>query len=359
MRKAGTVALLSLFLTGCNLGPKYNRPAVQPPTNFYAERQISASSEADLAWWDLFKDPILQSLIREGLKNNYDLQTAVARVEQERALAGVTRSQYYPQVGYGSSISGQQAALVPNHTYYAYNFSTIWEIDLFGRIRKLNEQQRAVYFASEDARRDVRLLVLAEIAQGYFQLRALDADLEIAIQTVKSFQDTLDLFQNKFAGGAASGLEVSRAQAALSNVAAVIPDLRRQIVAQEVALNLLLGRSPGPINRGSTLTEQFDPPEVPTGLPAQLLERRPDLHEAEETLIAANANVGVAKANFFPHHFADGRVWRSKSSTFGAHWHRQSVEPRRQFGWAPFYGGPAEKRISSSSGATRPGKDFF
>ena len=300
MRKAGTVALLSLFLTGCNLGPKYNRPAVQPPTNFYAERQISASSEADLAWWDLFKDTVLQSLIREGLKNNYDLQTAVARVEQERALAGVTRSQYYPQVGYGASIAGQQAALVPNHTYYAYNFSTIWEIDLFGRIRKLNEQQRAVYFATEDARRDVRLLVLAEIAQGYFQLRALDADLEIAIRTVKSFQDTLDLFQNKFAGGAASGLEVSRAQAALSNVAAVIPDLRRQIVAQEVALNLLLGRSPGPINRGTTLTEQFDPPEVPTGLPAQLLERRPDLHEAEETLIAANANVGVAKANFFP-----------------------------------------------------------
>ena len=111
MRKAGTVALLSLFLTGCNLGPKYNRPAVQPPTNFYAERQISASSEADLAWWDLFKDPVLQSLIREGLKNNYDLQVAMARVEQERALAGVTRSQYFPQVGYGASISGQQAPL--------------------------------------------------------------------------------------------------------------------------------------------------------------------------------------------------------------------------------------------------------
>jgi outer membrane protein, multidrug efflux system len=300
MRKAGTVALLSLFLTGCTVGPKYQRPSLQPPTNFYAERQNSASSEADLAWWDLFKDPVLQGLIREGLKNNYDLQLAVARVEQERALAGVTRSQYFPQVGYGASVSGQQAALVPNHTYYAYNFSTLWEIDLFGRIRKLNEAQRAVYFASEDARRDVRLLVLSEIAQGYFQLRALDADLEIARRTVHSFQDTLDLFQKKFEGGAASGLEVARAQAALSNVAAVIPDLRRQIVAQEVALNLLLGRNPGPIDRGSTLTEQFDPPEVPTGLPSQLLERRPDLHEAEESLIAANANVGVAKANFFP-----------------------------------------------------------
>jgi outer membrane protein, multidrug efflux system len=300
MRRAGTVALLSLLLTGCTVGPKYKRPALQPPTEFFAERQISASSEADLAWWDLFRDPVLQSLIREALKNNYDLQVAMARVEQERALAGVTRSQYFPQVGYGASISGQQAPLLENHTYYAYNFSALWEIDLFGRIRKLNEAQRAVYFASEDARRDVRLLVLSDVAQGYFQLRALDADLEIARRTVTSFQDTLDIFQKKFEGGAASGLEVARAQAALANVAAVIPDLRRQVVAQEVALNLLLGRNPGPIDRGSTLTEQFDPPEVPTGLPSQLLERRPDLHQAEETLIAANANVGVAKANFFP-----------------------------------------------------------
>jgi outer membrane protein, multidrug efflux system len=302
MRIASTVALLSLFLTGCSVGPKYKRPALQPPPDFYAEQQISASSEADLAWWDLFKDPVLQGLIREALKNNYDLQVALARVEQERALAGVTRSQYFPQVGYGGSISGQQAPfpLVANHTYYSYNFSTIWEIDLFGRIRKLNEAQRAVYFASEDARRDIRLLVLSEVAQGYFQLRALDADVEIARRTVKSFQDTLDIFQHKLEGGAASGLEVARAQAALSNVAAVIPDLRRQIVAQEAALNLLLGRNPGPIARGSALAEQFDPPEVPTGLPSQLLERRPDLQQAEEALIAANANVGVAKANFFP-----------------------------------------------------------
>jgi multidrug efflux system outer membrane protein len=302
MRITGTVALLSLFFTGCSVGPKYKRPALQPPTDFYAERQITASSEADLAWWDLFKDPVLQGLIREALKNNYDLQVALARVEQERALAGVARSQYFPQVGYGGSISGQQAPfpLVANHTYYSYYFSTMWEIDLFGRIRKLNEAQRAVYFGSEDARRDIRLLVLSEVAQGYFQLRALDADVEVAHRTVKSFQDTLDIFQHRLEGGAASGLEVARAQAALANVAAVIPDLQRQTVAQEAALNLLLGRNPGPIARGSALAEQFDPPEVPTGLPSQLLERRPDLQQAEENLIAANANVGVAKANFFP-----------------------------------------------------------
>lgn len=300
MRKIAPAALLSLLVAGCTVGPKYQRPAVQPPTNFYTEDQAKQNSVADLAWWDLFKDPVLQDLIREGLKSNFDLQLAVAQVEQERALLGVTRSQYYPQVAYDTNISGQQSPAVPNHTYYSYGFTTFWEIDLFGRIRKLNEAQRAVYFSSEEARRDVRLLVMAEIAQGYFQLRALDEQLQIAHRTVKSFQDTLDIFQHRFEGGEASGLEVARAQAALSNVAATIPDTQRQIVAQENALSLLLGRNPGAIVRGASLAEQYDPPEVPAGLPSTLLERRPDLREAEQNLIAANANVGVAKANFFP-----------------------------------------------------------
>jgi len=300
MRKIIVVVFLPLIFAGCTLGPKYVRPAVQPPANFYTEQQATAASAADMAWWDLFKDPVLQDLIREALKNNYDLQLALARVEQERALVGVSRSQYYPQVGYGASISGQQAPITPNHTYYSYSFSALWEIDLFGRIRKLNEAQRAVYFSTEEARRDVRLVVLSDVAQGYFQLRALDEQLEIARQTVKSFGETLDLFQRKFEGGAASGLEVGRAQGALSNVAATIPDFERQIIAQENALNLLLGRNPGPIARGAALADQYDPPDVPAGLPATLLERRPDLREFEQNLIAANANIGVAKANFFP-----------------------------------------------------------
>lgn len=300
MRKPVVVALLPLLLSGCALGPKYQRPKIQPPAGYYTEPQTMENSVADLAWWDLFKDPVLQDLIREALKNNYDLQLAVARVEQERALLGVSRSQYYPQVDYGASISGAQSPLLANHTYYAFSFSTFWEIDLFGRLRKLNEVQRAVYFSSEEARRDVRLLVLSEVAQGYFQLRALDEQLAIAHRTVQSFQITLELFQRKFEGGAASGLEVARAQAALSNVAATIPDFERQIVAQENALDLLLGRNPGPIARGAALVDQHDPPDVPAGLPAALLERRPDLREAEQNLISANANVGVAKANFFP-----------------------------------------------------------
>lgn len=301
MRKITALALLPvLILTGCTVGPKYKRPAFQPPTNFYTEEQAKQNSLGDLAWWDLFKDPILEGLVREALRNNYDLQLAVAQVEQQRALLGVTRSQFYPQVAYDGNISGQKALVVPNHTYYSYSFTSFWEIDLFGRIRKMTEAQRAIYFSSEEARRDVRLLIMAQVAQGYFQLRSLDAQLEISRRTVKSFQDTLDIFQHRLTGGYASGLETSRAQAALSNVAATIPDLERQIVAQENALDLLLGRNPGPIARGAALADQYDPPEVPTGLPASLLERRPDLREAEQNLIAANANVGVAKANFFP-----------------------------------------------------------
>jgi outer membrane protein, multidrug efflux system len=300
MRKIVVVAIVPLLCAGCTVGPKYARPATHPPANFYTEQQAAATSVADLAWWDLFKDPALQALIREGLKNNYDLQLAMARVEQERALLGVSRSQYYPQVGYDASISGQQSPTIPNHTYYSYGFSTFWEIDLFGRVRKLNEAQRATYFSSEEARRDVRLLVISDVAQGYFRLRALDAQLEIARRAVQSFQETLDLFQRKFEGGAASGLEVARAQGALSNVAAEIPDFERQIIAQENALNLLLGRNPGPVARGTALADQYDPPDVPAGLPATLLERRPDLRESEQNLIAANANIGVAYANFFP-----------------------------------------------------------
>src|SRR5262244_2479620 len=300
MRRTVAVALLPWLLSACNLGPKYNRPTVQPPANYYTEEQASQNSIADQAWWELFKDPVLQNLIREALKNNYDLRLAVAQVEQQRALLGVTRSQYYPQVAYDGNISGQKNINIPNHTYYAYSFTAFWEIDLFGRIRKMTEAQRAVYFSSEEARRDVRLLVMSEVAAGYFQLRAFDAQLEISRRTVKSFQDTLDIFQHRLEGGYASGLETSRAQAALSNVAATIPDLERQIVAQENALDLLLGRNPGPIPRGATLADQYEPPDVPAGLPATLLERRPDLREAEQNLIAANANVGVAKANFFP-----------------------------------------------------------
>ena len=188
----------------------------------------------------------------------------MARVDEERSLLGVARSEYYPQVAYGAGITGQQNNLLPNHTYYSYSFTTFWEIDLFGRIRNLNEAQRAVYFSSEEARRDIRLLVMAEVARGYFQLRALDEQIEIAQRTSKSFQDTLDIFQNKFAGGAASGLEVSRAQAALANVASNIPDFERQIVAQEnCCWDVIQARSRGERHSRSKMTRRTFPPGFP------------------------------------------------------------------------------------------------
>jgi multidrug efflux system outer membrane protein len=300
MRKHVCLALPLLLLAGCTVGPKYKRPTTAPPDAHYTDSSPQAASIGDLAWWELFKDPVLQGLIQEALKSNYDVRIAAARVEEERALIGVTRSLYFPQVSYGANISGQRAPLVPNHTYYGYNFNLSWELDLWGRLRRLNEQQRAVFLASEEAQRGVWLSLVCDVAQAYFELRALDAQREIALQTGQSFQETLDLFNNKLRGGAATALETSRAEGALANVLAQVPDLERQITAKENQISLLLGRNPGPTPRGALLSEQNDLDVVPAGLPSTLLERRPDIRQAEQQLIASNAAVGVAKANFFP-----------------------------------------------------------
>ena len=300
MRKIILLLFLLLGLGGCVVGPKYKRPVIQPPDKYYTEENPQSSSLADTPWWEIFKDPVLQDLIREALKNNYDVATAAARVEEARAQAGVAKSVYFPQIGYGGGIAGAKSRVVPNHVYYAYNFDLSWELDLWGRIRKLNEQQRALFFASQDVQRGVWLSLVADVAQAYFELRALDVQLDITKETGQSFQETYDLFSKKEQGGAASGLETSRAQAALANVLAQVPDLERQITAKENQLSLLLGKNPGPIQRGSSLADQNDLDVVPSGLPSTLLERRPDLRQAEQQLIAANASVGVAKANFFP-----------------------------------------------------------
>lgn len=300
MRKIVCLAFLLLGLGGCVVGPKYKRPVIQPPDRYYTEANPQSSSIADAPWWELFKDPVLQDLIREALKNNYDVATAAARVEEARAQAGVAKSAYYPQVGYGADIAGVRSQILPNHVYYAYNFNLSWELDLWGRIRKLNEQQRALFFASEEVQRGVWLSLVADVAQAYFELRALDVQLEITKETGQSFHESYDLFNKKFEGGAASGLETSRAEAAMANVMAQVPDLERLITAKENQISLLIGKNPGPIQRGNSLADQNDLDVVPSGLPSTLLERRPDLREAEQELIAANASVGVAKANFFP-----------------------------------------------------------
>jgi outer membrane protein, multidrug efflux system len=291
---------LVLAISGCLVGPNYKRPATTPPDKFYMETSVNAASIADLPWWEIFKDPQLQGLIQEALKNNYDVRIAAARVEQAREELAIAHSQFYPQIGYGASITGQRSPNTKTGTYYAYSFPVSWEIDFWGRIRRLNEEQRALLLATEEARRVVFLSLVSDVAQAYFELRALDEQLVIAKETTQSFQATYDLFSKKFEGGAASALDTSRAEGALANVAAQIPDFERQILAKENQISLLLGKNPGPIARGATLQDQNDMNDVPAGLPSTLLERRPDVRQAEEQLIAANAEIGVQRANYFP-----------------------------------------------------------
>jgi len=302
MRTRIWIASAALLASACTVGPDYKRPAIPSPETFYTQPAPQQESLADMAWWDLFKDPVLQGLIQESLRTGFDARVAVARVQQAAAQAGITNSLKYPQVGYGGNITGQKLPVenVPSGLYMGINAALSWELDLWGRIRRLNEQQQAAFFASQEAQRGVWLSLVSGVAQAYFELRALDAQLEIARLTSQSFQETYDLFSRKLAGGAATALETSRAEGALANVTAQIPDLERQIVAKENEINLLLGKAPGPIARGATLAAQNDPDRIPAGLPSTLLERRPDVRQNEQQLVAANAAIGVAKANYFP-----------------------------------------------------------
>jgi len=302
-------ALLGLaFLAGCAVGPNYKQPPVTAP-DVYRDVQgppAPAASLADQPWWEVFHDPVLTGLIDEALRNGYDVQLAAARVEEARARAGIARSEFFPSINYGGGWSrGRNSA--ETFPFSTRTFNTIsanvnfgWELDIWGRIRRLNEAAKAQYLATEDARRGVLLSLLSDVASTYFVLLGLDAQLVIAKDTVAAFQETYDLFKRKLDEGAASALETSYAAAALAQVAAQVPEIERQIEATENNLNLLLGRNPGPVPRGKTLDEQAVPPEIPAGLPSTLLQRRPDIAQAEQQLIAANATVGVATANFFP-----------------------------------------------------------
>jgi multidrug efflux system outer membrane protein len=307
MRRLAALVLVGLT-AGCALGPNYKRPPVTAPDA--TRGQVGgpeAASLADQPWWEVFDDDPLKALIEEALRSNYDLRTATWRVEEFRARAGIARSQLFPQIDYnGSWTRTRQSALITGapalapYSYYDVNLGASWEIDLWGRIRRLSEASLAQFLATEEARRGVLLSVVSEVAEAYFELRMLDARLEIDKRTTEAFQGTYDLFSRQSAGGIASQLEVARAEAALNTAAATVPNVERQIVAQENLLCFLLGRNPGPIPRGASLTEQRIPPEVPAGLPSALLERRPDVRQAEQQLVSANANVGAALASFFP-----------------------------------------------------------
>ncbi|HEY8513902.1 MAG TPA: efflux transporter outer membrane subunit [Candidatus Binatia bacterium] len=300
------LALLATTLVGCPVGPNYVRPDAQPPTEFYGQlTPPEAESLADLPWWEVFSDPVLQRLVTEAVQNNYDLRTAIARVEQAEALVGVARAPLFPQIGYQGQASRQRQLVipgVPSRTFNAFlgAFDLAWEIDVWGRIRRATEAAQAELLATEEFRRGVLLTLVASVAQAYFELLELDRELEIARQTTESFRETLELFTRRYQGGVGSKLQTERAAAALYETEASIPTLEAQIVAKENQINVLLGRNPGPIPRGASLTEQVTPPTTPPGLPADLLERRPDVRQAEAVIQSANAQVGVAVANFFP-----------------------------------------------------------
>ena len=303
-RRAALLGALSLALAGCAVGPNYRRPLVPVPERFYRdERAAEARSFADVPWWDVFDDPILKGLIEEAVRNGFDARLAAARVQEARARYGIVRSQFYPSVDYEGAWQRARADQILNpsgkaQTRWTVDVGFSWELDLWGRIRRLSEAARAQYLATEEARRGVLLSLVSDVAVAYMELRELDSELAIAKTTTAAFQDTYDLFNRRLEGGAASALETSRAEASLAQVAAQIPEIERAIVARENQINFLLGRNPQPIPREDPFMAL--PPDVPPGLPSALLERRPDIRQAEQLLIAANANVGVAKADFFP-----------------------------------------------------------
>ena len=303
--------MIGFLLTGCTLGPDYLRPKILIPDNHRGVLETPrAESLADIPWWELFKDPVLQGLTREALINNYDLRTAAARVEEARAQIGITRSFLYPQVNVSGGGSAEQVSrrseppqsIGSNRTYqnWLLSFGMAWELDVFGRIRRETEAATGVFLATEQAQRGVLIALIADVAQSYFVLRELDLELEISRRTLRINDETVEFYNRRLFGGVSNQLELDQASANRSRTAATIPELERQIATQENLINFLLARNPGSIPRGAALTDQYYPPSIPAGLPAALLERRPDVKAAEDLLLAANANIGAAKALFFP-----------------------------------------------------------
>lgn len=312
MRRIGGLALILAGLAGCRTGVPYARPAVDlPDAHLEAEATGPAAapptaSLADLPWWEVFRDPALQSLLKDTLTSNHDLALAAARVQESRALIGLAHSERMPQVEGSLGLSRSQATrdLVPvgdrTSNSYAASVGASWELDLWGRVRNGERAAIADYVASEEGRKAVAVSLVATVAEGYVRLRTNDLLLEITQRTVGTRRSTLDLFEKRLGGGLSSRLEVARAAGDLAQSQADLPRLSQAIALQEHALSLLAGRNPGPVARGAALGADLVPPQVPAGLPSGLLERRPDVLAAEQRLRAATARVGVAKAEWFP-----------------------------------------------------------
>jgi multidrug efflux system outer membrane protein len=298
--------MASSLLAGCMVGPNYHRPAVQTPTAFRdladnPQVQAQAASYADLPWWQVFQDPQLQELIRTALKQNYDLQLATERINAGRAQVAITRSNLFPQVqGNGNFTGGKDNNFQTKSNFLTLTADAAFQLDFFGKLRRATEASRAELLATEDARQTVILTLVSDVASDYFALLELDLQLQITRETVKTQEDSVKLTTLRVQHGVATKLDVLQAQQVLDTANASIPDLERLIAQEENAISILLGNYPQGVPRGRTLVEQFLPPEVPPGLPSTLLERRPDIREAEQIMVGANAEIGVAKAQFFP-----------------------------------------------------------
>src|SRR5271166_805719 len=298
--------LTSIFMAGCAVGPNYHRPAVQTPGVYRdlkddPQAQAQAASFADLPWWQVFQDPQLQELIRTALKENYDLQLAAERITAARAQVTITRSNLFPQVqGSANFTGGKDASTQSKFNILGLTADAAFQLDLFGRLRRATEASRAELLATEDARQTVTLTLVSDVASDYFKLLDLDLQLRITRDTVKTQEESVKLTRLRLDHGVATKLDVLQAQQVLDTANAQIPDLERQIGQEEDAISILLGHYPEGIRRGLPLVAQPFPPEVPAGMPSALLERRPDIRQVEQELVAANAEIGVARAAFFP-----------------------------------------------------------
>jgi len=299
-----------LLSAGCAVGPNYRRPIVDVPGTYRGGMPHDAAPPApeslgDQKWWEVFQDKQLQDLIHTALQQNYDVRIAATRILEAQAQLGITRADQLPTVSAGAQAVNQRnprGKFFPAYETSAnqVNLALAWELDFWGKYRRATESARANLLANQWAREAVVSTLVSDVATAYFELRALDLQLEISRRTLTSRQDSLQLTQTLANGGATSMLDVRQAEQLVDTAAETVPDLERRIEQQENFLSTLLGNNPGPIARGMKLTEQPHAPDVPAGLPSSLLERRPDILEAEAELIAANAQIGVAKAEYFP-----------------------------------------------------------
>jgi len=308
-RNAVALALAVALVSACTVvGPDYVRPTVAMPETWRIDYSHDAEA-ANTKWWQRFRDPVLDQLIETALRENRDVMVAAARVEQFLGQLATTRSQFYPQIGYSADASNNRSSRAgqppipaggdPYYTLYQGALSAQWQIDLFGRIRRQTEAVQAQVYASEQGRRGVIQSLVASVAASYVGLRALDRQLEISRAAAGNYAGTLKIFELRFKGGVVSQVEVAQVESQYQQALAAIPSIEQQISAQENLISVLLGRNPGPIPRGRPI-EQFVAPGIPGGLPSTLLERRPDILQAEQTLVAANANIGVARSLYYP-----------------------------------------------------------